>query len=116
MYMKKKSKNKKVDIEKTMEQKEISERVKEFIVRAHSFQEMGTEVLEDEGYDVLHFPHLVLAAGVIMAMYGYFIIIISPSLSAYQDALFILIVGNIIATIGMLRLLKKYWSEYGTFG
>lgn len=114
--MVRKNKNKNIQdlTRRTLEQKEVSERVKEYLVRAHSFQEMGTEVLEDEDYDVLHFPHLFFAAGVIMAIYGYFIILVSSDInySAFQDGLIILIIGNIIATFGMLRLLKKYWSEF----
>ncbi|MHA1150555.1 MAG: hypothetical protein ACTSR8_20235 [Promethearchaeota archaeon] len=99
---------------RTLEQKEVSERVKDYLIRAHSFQEMGTEVLEDKDYDVLHFPHLFFAAGVIMAIYGYFIILVSSDTdySTFQDGLIILIIGNIIATFGMLRLLRKYWSEF----
>ncbi len=110
--MSKISENQKISNKIQEDQKKVSERVKEYIVRAHSFQEMGTEVLPDKDYDVLHFPHLALACGVIMAIYGYFIILISKSFSAYQDGLVVLIVGNILATLGMLRLLQKYWVSF----
>ncbi len=91
---------------------EIKQRVNDYLVRAHSFQEVGTEVLPDENYDVLHFPHIILAIGVIMGLYGYFIIYISSEYTVYLDGLSALIVGNIISTIGMLRLLKKYWTSF----
>jgi len=113
IYLARKKKDSNLE-RRTLEQKEVSERVKDYLIRAHSFQEMGTEVLEDKDYDVLHFPHLFFAAGVIMAIYGYFIILVSSDTdySTFQDGLIILIIGNIIATFGMLRLLRKYWSEF----
>jgi hypothetical protein len=110
--MTKKSKKEKSNVEIRKDEMEITQRVKDYLIRAHSFQEVGTEVLEDEDYDVLHFPHLLLAAGVIMAIYGYFIIVISTSESAFLDGLAALIAGNVIATIGMIRLLKKYWVSF----
>jgi hypothetical protein len=114
----KKEKKNKSNIEIRQDKQEVKEKVKEFLIRAHSFQEVGTEVLDDKDYDVLHFPHLILAMGVIMSIYGYFIIILStelapsPIIEAYQDGLAALIAGNVIATIGMLRLLKKYWGSF----
>lgn len=93
----------------------ISERVRQYLIRAHSFQEVGTESLPDQDYDILHFPHILLAAGVIMAVYGYFIISISTDYSAYSayvDGLIILITGNIICTLGMIKLLTKYWGSF----
>ncbi len=110
--MGKKSDKKLADSRFTIGKDQVSERVKDFLVRAHSFQEMGTEELPDEDYDVLHFPHLILAAGVIMAVYGYFIILVTTEFSAYQDGIVILIVGNVISTIGILGLLKKYWASF----
>jgi len=103
------------DDSKLEEQKKkdfVSDRVKQYLLRAHSFQEVGTEQLPDEKYDVLHFPHLFLAAGVIMAVYGYYIIFISTAASAKLDGFAALIAGNIIATFGMIRLLKKYWGSF----
>lgn len=91
---------------------EISEKVKDYLVRAHSFQEVGTEQMPDKDYDVLHFPHMIFAAGVIMGIYGYFIIYISSGISAYLDGIAVLIVGNIVATVGMIVLLKKYWFSF----
>ena len=93
------------------EKNEVSEKIKDYISRAHSFQEVGTEQLPDKDYDVLHFPHIIFASGVIMSMYGYFIIYISTAQGVSVDGLAALIVGNIIATVGIIRLLKKYWSE-----
>ena len=94
------------------EKKEVSKKVKDFIVRAHSFQEMGTEELPDENYDVLHFPHLILAAGVIMSVYGYFIILVSTGDSNLMDGIIILTLGTVISTLGMLRLLSRYWASF----
>ncbi|MHA1271805.1 MAG: hypothetical protein ACTSVV_08355 [Promethearchaeota archaeon] len=107
-----KKKSKKNIEEEPQKFTELSERVKGYLIRAHSFQEVGTKVLPDKDYDVLNFPHLLFSAGVIMAIYGYFIIFISSGYSAYRDGLVVLIAGNIIATVGILKLLKKYWSEY----
>ena len=68
--MTKKSKKEKSNLDIRKDEMEMTKRVKDYLIRAHSFQEVGTEVLDDEDYDVLHFPHLLLAAGVIMAIYG----------------------------------------------
>lgn len=110
--MTKKAEKEKSNLEIRQNVNEVKDRVKEYLVRATSFQEVGTEVLSDQEYDVLHFPHLIFAAGVIMSVYGYFIIFISTAYSAYIDGLVILILGNIIASFGMLRLLKKYWASF----
>ncbi|MHA1436993.1 MAG: hypothetical protein ACTSPD_05410 [Promethearchaeota archaeon] len=110
--MGKKSKKEKFAENENKEKFAVSERVKEYLIRAHSFQEMGTEQLPDENFDILHFPQILLAAGVIMAIYGYFIIYISTDKSAQFDGLAALIVGNVIATLGILKLLKKYWFSF----
>lgn len=99
------------EIEK--EKFDVSEKLKDYLVRAHSFQEVGTEVLPEEEYDVLKFPQLLFAAGVIISMYGYFIVYVSrDSFSAFFDGFIVLIAGNIIATLGMIKLLKKYWGSF----
>ncbi|HDZ19513.1 hypothetical protein LCGC14_1102970 [marine sediment metagenome] len=105
----------KSNLEIRKDKEEVTRRVKDYLIRAHSFQEVGTEKLPDENYDILHFPHILLGAGVIMAIYGFYIILISTDLAsytAYIDGFIVLVVGNVIAFLGMLRLLKKYWSSY----
>lgn len=96
---------------------EIKEKVKDYLSRATSFQEVGTELLPDKDYDVLHFPHIIYAAGVIMSIYGYFIIFLSTQLGFwnfenYRAGIIILMIGCGIATFGLLRLLKKYWLSF----
>lgn len=94
---------------------QVSKRVEEYLVRAHSFQELGTEELPEEDYDVLHFPQLLFAIGIIVCIYGYFIIYISTNDQTFFDGFVTLVVGNIIATIGLLRLVKKYWRSFLIF-
>ena len=53
--MRKKLKKEKSNVEIRQDKEVIKEKVKEFLVRAHSFQEVGTEELPDENYDILHF-------------------------------------------------------------
>ena len=56
-----KKKSKKNIEEEPQKFTELSERVKGYLIRAHSFQEVGTKVLPDKDYDVLNFPHLLFS-------------------------------------------------------
>jgi len=67
----------KSNLEIRKDKDEVTKRVKDYLIRAHSFQEVGTERLPDKNYDILHFPHILLGTGVIMAIYGFYIILIS---------------------------------------
>ncbi|MFX0101855.1 MAG: hypothetical protein ACFFCS_19985 [Candidatus Hodarchaeota archaeon] len=90
----------------------VYEKFRAAVTRAHSFKEMGMERRSDKDYDILHFPHIWYAAGVIMAVYGYYISYISEGSAAFFDGLIIMIIGNIFTTLGMLYLLKKYRQQF----
>ncbi len=94
---------------------QVSKRVEDYLIRAHSFQELGTEELPNEDYDVLHFPQMLFAIGIVICIYAYYIIYISTTEQTFIDGFVALVVGNIVATIGLLRLVKGYWKTFAIF-
>lgn len=115
--MRKKAKTTKENVKIREDREKVQQQVKDYLTRSTSFQEVGTEQLPDKHYDVLHFPHIIYSAGVIMSVYGYFIIFISTQLGFwnidnYLDGLIILIIGCAVATLGLMKLLQKYLLSF----